>query len=89
MKELFCFLSFFCPVFFFFLGRAVGRKIGRQVITESILCFCVACIFAPITYLHYPLAVIGMLCAGLFCLQFLLLSKSLFFKTEKEKNPSE
>lgn len=81
MKELLLAVDFLCPLFFFFLGRALGKRGGRALIKDSILVFLSSLAFAPLVYIFFSLAVQGICTALLVFLQFALVA----FRLYKEK----
>lgn len=81
MKEVFLAVDFLCPLIFFSLGRALGKKEGRALIKESLLVFVSALVFAPMAYRLFSVAVQGVCTALLILLQFALVS----FRLYKEK----
>ncbi len=85
MKEVLFLLDFACPLFFFFLGRALHGKKRRILVNESLANLCVAVLFAPIVYFLFPLAVQSAFSAGILFLQFFLLSVALVQNERKKK----
>ncbi len=81
MKELLLAVDFFCPVLFFFLGRAIGKKEGRALMKDSLLVFLSSLMFSPIVYIFFSVAVQGVCTALLIFLQFAVVS----FRLYKEK----
>lgn len=70
-------LDFLCPVFFVLLGRTQHSAVRKRMVRESLSTLCAALLFAPLAFLFTSLVVQGMLCAGIFFVQFLLLTRSL------------
>ncbi|MBR7165799.1 MAG: hypothetical protein IKD18_05915 [Clostridia bacterium] len=75
METVFLVLDFFCPLFFFFLGRSQKGLLRRILVRESLVPFLLALLLAPAAFLWCDLAVQGIVTAGLFCTQFFLLAK--------------
>ncbi|MBR3837427.1 MAG: hypothetical protein IKJ74_04690 [Clostridia bacterium] len=76
METVLLVLDFLCPLFFFFLGRSQKGLLRRILVRESLVTFLLALLLAPAALLWCSLTVQGIVTAGLFCTQFLLLAKA-------------
>jgi len=69
MKEIILLFNFLIPALFFFLGRSVKGKKGKDMMTESVFVFLIAIIFTPVVHIFMPLSVQMIFCAFLMLLQ--------------------
>ena len=81
MRLCFLLVDLLCPLLFFAIGFAKKGTVGRLLIRESALVLTAALLFAPVSYLFFPIEVQGTICAVLLLIQFLLLMRGAYRRT--------